>query len=611
MITIRIASKTRGGRAEVDRRITDHGLPGFALLRRGKLVTLLLLLVTGHWLLVPPSPAQTPALINYQGRLLDGTNLFNGTIGLTLQLFSAPASGSLLYADSNTVTVVDGLYATYLGDGTITGNLEAAWTNAQVWLEAVVNGTVLTPRERMVSVPYARTVQGLRMAHTNNVVLNAEAGANSIQAGTSYATIGGGLNHSIGEISDYATISGGLANRISTNATGATISGGSFNRVSSNALYATIAGGTVNDIGAFSSHSAIGGGNQNTIDQNADHSTIGGGRNNIMLPGANYSVIGGGWFNSFSNFAAYSAIVGGYQNAALPGAQYGAIGGGQGNQLGSGSSYATVPGGRNNFATTYAMAAGRRARALHPGSFVWGDNTDADISSTADNQFLIRASGGLGVNVTNMGSGLTADFGGRLRLRGSTAGAWLYDTSLAADRGFVGMSDGDHVGFYGHAGAGWGFLMNVTNGHIGIGKFYPVHTIDVANGAYLSVGGTWTSVSDVNRKRDFAPVDPESILLKVAALPITTWSYTTEPGVRHIGPTAQDFHAAFGVGASPTALAQIDPDGVALAAIQALAKENAELAAKVSGFSDQVSGLQEENARLREEMAAIKQRLGL
>jgi hypothetical protein len=582
------------------RQITDHGLRITSAL-----------LVTGYWSLSTPSLAQTPSLINYQGRLLDGTNLVNGTIGLTLKLFSAPAAGSLLYADSNTVTVVDGLYATYLGDGTIAGTLETAFTNAQVWLEAVVNGTVLTPRERMVSVPYARAVQGLRMVQTNNVVLNSEAGANTIQPGVSYATIGGGLNHVLGGTSDYATISGGLANRISTNATGATISGGAFNRISTDAIYATIAGGSVNDIGALSSHSAIGGGNQNTIDQNADHSSIGGGRNNSMVAGANYSVIGGGWFNTLSNFASHSTIAGGYQNAGLSSAQYGAIGGGQGNQLGSGSSFATVPGGRHNLASSYALAAGRRARALHTGSFVWGDSTDADISSTADNQFIIRAGGGLGVNVTNIGSGLTADFGGRLRLRGSTAGAWLYDNALGSDRGFVGMGDGNHVGFYGHAGAGWGLLMSVSNGYIGIGTFNPAHTIDVANGAYLSAGGVWTSVSDVNRKRDFAPVDPQAILEKVAALPITTWSYTAEPGVRHIGPTAQDFHAAFGVGTSPTAIAQIDPDGVALAAIQALARENAELAAKVSGFGHQVSGLQEENARLREEMAAIKQRLGL
>ena len=43
----------------------------------------------------------------------------------------------------------------------------------------------------------------------------------------------------------------------------------------------------------------------------------------------------------------------------------------------------------------YSFAAGRRAKANHPGSFVWGDSTDADVASTANDQFLVRAAGGV------------------------------------------------------------------------------------------------------------------------------------------------------------------------------------------------------------------------
>jgi hypothetical protein len=57
---------------------------------------------------------------------------------------------------------------------------------------------------------------------------------------------------------------------------------------------------------------------------------------------------------------------------------------------------ATVPGGLDNNAEGYcSFAEGRRAEALHAGSFVWADSTNADFSSTCDNQFLIRASGGV------------------------------------------------------------------------------------------------------------------------------------------------------------------------------------------------------------------------
>ena len=74
-----------------------------------------------------------------------------------------------------------------------------------------------------------------------------------------------------------------------------------------------------------------------------------------------------------------------------------AVGGGE-NNTASGL-FATVPGGRNNVASgENSFAVGRRARATHPGSVVFGDNTDVDKNSNGDNQFLIQASGGVGIN---------------------------------------------------------------------------------------------------------------------------------------------------------------------------------------------------------------------
>ncbi len=99
--------------------------------------------------------AQPPLLMNYQGRILSGTNLMQGVVDLSLRLYAVPAGGALLYEDTGTVTVVDSLYATYLGDGTSAGDLVTALSQPAVYLELVVNGTVLSPRERLASVPYA------------------------------------------------------------------------------------------------------------------------------------------------------------------------------------------------------------------------------------------------------------------------------------------------------------------------------------------------------------------------------------------------------------------------------------------------------------------------
>ena len=77
--------------------------------------------------------------------------------------------------------------------------------------------------------------------------------------------------------------------------------------------------------------------------------------------------------------------------------------------------------------------------------------------------------------------------------------------------------------------------------------------------------------SDRNKKANFATVSPREVLGRVVALPIETWNYLSQgPSVRHIGPMAQDFHQAFGVGEDDTHINMVDANGVALAAIQGL-----------------------------------------
>lgn len=98
---------------------------------------------------------EVPTIINYQGRMTDGTNLVNGTVGLEVRLFNVPSGGGSLYEDSNQVAVADGLYFTFIGDQTNSGNFAAALTSAEVYVETAVNGTTLTPRERLASVAYA------------------------------------------------------------------------------------------------------------------------------------------------------------------------------------------------------------------------------------------------------------------------------------------------------------------------------------------------------------------------------------------------------------------------------------------------------------------------
>jgi hypothetical protein len=102
-----------------------------------------------------------------------------------------------------------------------------------------------------------------------------------------------------------------------------------------------------------------------------------------------------------------------------------------------------------------------------------------------------------------------------------------------------------------------------------------------ANVAWLNYDGTFNAAGDVyargvkltsdrNAKENFQPVNPQTVLDKVAALPISQWNFKTAPGETHIGPMAQDFYAAFSTGSDEKHIATVDADGVALAAIQGL-----------------------------------------
>ncbi len=102
-------------------------------------------------------------------------------------------------------------------------------------------------------------------------------------------------------------------------------------------------------------------------------------------------------------------------------------------------------------------------------------------------------------------------------------------------------------------------------------------------------------LSDRNAKANFGSIDPGDMLERVRGLPITTWNYRSDDAsIRHIGPMAQDFAAAFGVGSDERTIHPMDGQGVALAAIQ--------------GLAGQVAALQAEQARLIARIADLEAR---
>jgi hypothetical protein len=161
------------------------------------------------------------------------------------------------------------------------------------------------------------------------------------------------------------------------------------------------------------------------------------------------------------------------------------------------------------------------------------------------------------INADNQG-------GGRGIVSHSASGIGIYassDTNTGVwgqsnnSFGIVGVDTGSGIGVWGQSVSGYaGFFQ---------GK----------------VGATqYITASDRNLKTNFKQIDGASILKGITALPISTWDFKTDTGTHHLGPMAQDFHAAFGLnGDDDKNINLTDIAGVSLAAIQELSRQVAEL----------------------------------
>ncbi len=140
----------------------------------------------------------------------------------------------------------------------------------------------------------------------------------------------------------------------------------------------------------------------------------------------------------------------------------------------------------------------------------------------------------------------------------------------------------------------------------------------LTNGCNIAASGTnWVCSSSRTLKENFVPVDGEEILARIRRVPLNRWTLIDDQArTPHIGPFAEDFYAAFGVGDDPKAIGHQDIDGVNFAGVQALeqrtrtqAEEIAALRSENAGLKQDVAGLRRDNAALAERLRAIEARL--
>ncbi len=399
--------------------------------------------------------------------------------------------------------------------------------------------------------------------------------ANSIDSGSTNSAILSGRENSIATAAHESTIAGDVDNVIDRDQRSAFIGGGARNEIQQDNQHAVIVGGRDNRIGTNTVISLVGGGGENRIGNNVDGGLmVGGFRNDILgSPNPNRREIA-------------PVLVGGSDNEIGRESSWTVILGGDNNRIGTNCPSTIILGGTNNLVADnagYSLAAGRRSRVNHMGAFVFADSQNASFASAGENTFNIRVEGGIHV------SGDTSQFFGSsvrqmLNLWGTSYGIGVQSSTLYSrtdsSGSFSWFRGGTHSNNANSPGAGGVEMMRLNSGG-------------------LRVNGTFVSASDRNLKENFKPVNAREVLDKVAALPLSEWNYKEDPASRHVGPMAQDFHAAFGVGPDDKHIATVDADGVALAAIQGLNQRIEEQSATLRERDARIARLESELGELR------------
>lgn len=165
--------------------------------------------------------------------------------------------------------------------------------------------------------------------------------------------------------------------------------------------------------------------------------------------------------------------------------------------------------------------------------------------------------------------------------------------------GFRDVTGGDLLPFAVEAGAPTNSLLVAPSGNVGVGTASP--------GSTLAVAGSLAQLIDEGGIESVQPVNGDEILDQLSELPLQSWQYTGD-AQRHLGPTGQQFNAAFGLGDNSGYVAPADLGAVALAATKALAERQASdiegLPASLQDLTASVRALQGSNAAVPGQIAA-------
>ena len=491
------------------------------------------------------------------------------------------------------VGVTNGLFAVALGDTTV-ANMSAISAalfgqpnlQLQVWFDDGINGFArLSPPENLTASPYAafannasNILGSIPAAQISGMAANSLLPTNAVFSGPVTAT----------------SFSGSGTNLISLNASSlvtGTVPLSCLSGITSNQFSAATWQMATNENGgdaALASNVVAGISITNVFITNSVFAGNGGGLSS--LPAAQLVSIGNTNGIAAGNFfvgPAGNSTMAGYNNTAIGFHALTANTNGLSNMAaGLNALFANANGSGNTAIGTYAQQANLNG----------GDNTAIGFNALYENtNGNYNTASGMDALYSNTNGYNTA--AGAFALQGNISG--FGNTAVGYNALNINISGSNNIALGYLAGQAIttgssnidignpGFSGDVNIVRIGSGQTatYLPGTV-YANGVMLS--------SDRNIKRDFAPINPQTVLGKVLAMPVTEWQYKADANtIRHMGPMAQDFHAAFGLdGADDKHISVVDEGGVALAAIQGLNQKLNEKDAEIEDLKAQLEKLE-------------------
>ncbi len=358
----------------------------------------------------------------------------------------------------------------------------------------------------------------------------------------------------------------------------------------------------------------VGGNPGNLALAGARGATIGGGGalygvdpNYVTYPNRatdHYTTIGGGSYNIAGNMvstlgiAPFATVGGGLNNWSTGYAT--TVGGGLGNW--ASGSFATIAGGAGNFAEfVYATVGGGGSNSAGDyGSVVGGaNNTATGYASTVGGGGGNKA---VGEYSAVLGGAYNVSGGDYSVAAGRQAKAQAGGATPTPHHGAFVFADNNSLDF--HTTSSNEFAIRATGGVRFVtaidGTGLPTWTCGVSGGA----GGSWGCTSDREAKTDLAPLDGIATLERLARLPVYQWAAKDDPRrIPHVGPTAQDFMATFGVGDNDRMIGFADAQGVLFAAVQGL---NAKFGQAVEAKDAAIAALRAESDAQKREIADLR-----